>query len=45
MTYRRLPDAEIKDMLPKQRLEMKGTTANDLNSFRKRVSDCLYLQV
>ena len=38
MTYRRLPVGELKSTLPKQTEETKGTTANDLNSFRKRVS-------
>lgn len=39
LTYRRLPDSEVKgDMSLRQRESTTGSTANDLNSFRKRVS-------
>lgn len=37
LTYRRLPDSEVKgDMSLRQRESTTGSTANDLNSFRKR---------
>ncbi|KAF6236785.1 hypothetical protein HO173_005076 [Letharia columbiana] len=37
LTYRRLPDSEIKgDLNMRQREAAKGSSANDLNSFRKR---------
>ena len=39
LTYRRLPDSEIKGHLSMRQKEApKGSNANDLNSFRKRVS-------
>ena len=39
LTYKRLPDAEVKGALSsRQREAAKGSNANDLNSFRKRVS-------
>lgn len=39
LTYRRVPDSEIKgDLTMRQREAAKGSSANDLNSFRKRVS-------
>ena len=41
LTYRRIPDSLFKDVALRQRPEMKGTTANDLNSFRKRVRDAV----
>ncbi|KAL2043594.1 hypothetical protein N7G274_003901 [Stereocaulon virgatum] len=37
LTYRRVADSQVEDDLPvRQKMEMKGSTANDLNSFRKR---------
>ena len=42
LTYRRLPDSEIKgDLNLRQREATLGSNANDLNSFRKRVSKSL----
>ena len=39
LTYRRLPDSAIRgDSNIRQREAAKGNNANDLNSFRKRVS-------
>lgn len=39
LTYRRLPDSEIReDFNTRRRETAKGNNANDLNSFRKRVS-------
>lgn len=44
LTYRRLPDSEIRGCFNmRQREAAKGSNANDLNSFRKRVS--CFLQV
>ena len=38
LTYKRIPDSRVTDCpLARQKVEMKGSTANDLNSFRKRV--------
>lgn len=43
LTYRRLPDSDIKgDLVLRQRGATKGSTANDLNAFRKRVSDITF---
>lgn len=42
LTYRRLRDEDVKEAQPaRQARREEGSTANDLNSFRKRVS--LYL--
>ena len=39
LTYKRLPDSEVKgDLSLRQREATRGSNANDLNSFRKRVS-------
>lgn len=41
LTYKRIPDSRLTDcLLARQKVEMKGSTANDLNSFRKRVKVC-----
>ena len=41
LTYKRIPDSRVTDcLLARQKVEMKGSTANDLNSFRKRVKVC-----
>ena len=47
LTYRRLHDSEVKgDLSLRQREAARGTNANDLNSFRKRVSNTfLYMNV
>ena len=39
LTYRRIRDEDVKENPPTRQAKKKeGTTANDLNSFRKRVS-------
>ena len=39
LTYRRLRDEDVKEALPARQVKREeGSTANDLNSFRKRVS-------
>ena len=44
MTYRRLPDSEVKSGLSqRQRETARGSNANDLNSFRKRVSTFFHI--
>ena len=46
LTYRRLKDEDVKEALPaRQAKREEGSTANDLNSFRKRVRLGLQLLV